>query len=563
MSETESGMSFQQRLFLTVFLCIGIWMIFDLVFPPPPPVEVEGDTDGLIEGTTGTEAEGTGGQGTGGPDEPPPETQTPKEVAPAPNADEIDLVEHRLANDVLALQVSNAGWGLISDTELLSHQFEQGDGSGLDFLNLGETATLALDFEPRSTSFGYQASARQEVVEKTDRRFVVRQLTEQVEVVQTLELLEGYEATYEIALTNRTQDEQRHALRVTNYLGEPEEVDSSRYNIHRALCQYTDDFEEWEYDDLDEGPGVLDSGVRWTALASAYFGQALLPLEGDYGCEVSAARLDRNYLQTALVGASHKLGAGETQRIQFAMYLGAKNQDKLQNFSLVEGAQLENMIDWGWFGAVSRVLGGLLFDLLRWIHGLVGIWGVSIIILTAIIKVFTLPLTLKQMNSMKKMREIQPEIEKVKKKYGDDKVKQSQEMQALFQRTGVNPLAGCLPMVVQMPIWFALYSMLSAVVELYAEPFLWLPDLTKPDPFYVLPLGMGALMFIQTRIQPTAADNQQAKMMQWMMPGIFTVMMLFLPSGLGVYIFANIVLSLIQTFIQLRPGKKSATPAAS
>src|SRR5690606_20576080 len=146
--------------------------------------------------------------------------------------------------------------------------------------------------------------------------------------------------------------------------------------------------------------------------------------------------------------------------------------------------------------------------------------------------------------------------------YGDDKLKQQQEMQALFQRTGVNPLAGCAPMILQFPVWIALYAMLGAVVDLYHEPFLWLPDLTQPDPFYILPLGMGVLMFIQTRMNPTAGDAQQAKMMMWMMPGIFVVMMLFLPSGLGVYIFANIVLSLIQSFVQLRIKSKDGKPDA-
>jgi YidC/Oxa1 family membrane protein insertase len=163
------------------------------------------------------------------------------------------------------------------------------------------------------------------------------------------------------------------------------------------------------------------------------------------------------------------------------------------------------------------------------------------------------------MASMKRMKEIQPELETLKKKYADDRVRQAQEMQALFQRAGVKPLAGCLPMLVQLPIWIALYAMLNTAVELYREPFLWLPDLTQQDPFYILPLAMGALMYFQMRMSPSGMDNEQAKMMAWMMPIVFTVMMLFLPSGLGVYIFANVVLSLIQTAIQLRSSKQTAT----
>ena len=122
----------------------------------------------------------------------------------------------------------------------------------------------------------------------------------------------------------------------------------------------------------------------------------------------------------------------------------------------------------------------------------------------------------------------------------------------LFQRAGTSPLSGCLPMVVQFPVWIALYAMLGAVVDLYHEPFLWLPHLTQPDPYYILPISMGALMFVQTKMNPSAGDEAQMKMMQWVMPGVFVAMMLFLPSGLGVYIFANITLSLVQSVIQLR-----------
>ena len=134
-------------------------------------------------------------------------------------------------------------------------------------------------------------------------------------------------------------------------------------------------------------------------------------------------------------------------------------------------------------------------------------------------------------------------------------------MQALFSRSGVNPLAGCLPMVVQLPIWFALYSMLLTAVELVHESFLWLPDLTKQDPTYLLPLALGGMMVLQNRMMPNTMDEAQAKVMRYFMPAIFTVFMLFLPSGLGVYIFTNIVLSVIQTFVQLRTGKKDGDPA--
>lgn len=562
MSEPENGMSFQQRLFLTVFLCLGIWMVFDLLNPPPPPSELEGDTDGVVaatDGDTGEIAPDTGGE------QAQPEAGPEAGPDPAPQAaptSDVERTELRIANEWVALDVVNEDAGSIQKTELLSSQFTDAEQTGLDFLHLGETlSSLGVGFDADHTEFSWSKGERWEVTDKSASSVTMRRASPDVEVTQRLELRDGYEAHYEVSVRNLSSRELGHQLTVRNALGGQSEEETSRYNIHRALCKTGDDLEEYELDDLEEGSERVSGGVRWTALTSQYFGLILVPMEGAESCRVDSDQSSGALTNVAVMPAA-RVRPGETTTYGFAMYLGAKHQDQLQNFSLVAGAELEESIDWGWFGALSRVLGGLLFDLLQWIHGLVGIWGVSIIILTAMIKVVTLPLTLKQYSSMKRMREIQPQIEEVKKKYGDDRTKQSQEMQALFQRTGVNPLAGCLPMLVQMPIWFALYSMLSAVVELYHETFLWLPDLTKPDPYYGLPLGMGVLMFIQTRIQPTAADNQQAKMMQWMMPGIFTVMMLFLPSGLGVYIFANIVLSLIQTFIQLRPGKKADTAAA-
>jgi len=201
---------------------------------------------------------------------------------------------------------------------------------------------------------------------------------------------------------------------------------------------------------------------------------------------------------------------------------------------------------------------------LRWFYELTHSWGIAIVLLTFVVKVATLPLTLKQMHSMKKMREINPEMQKIKAKYAEDRVKQGQEMQALFRRSGVNPLAGCLPTLVQLPIWFALYSMLSAAVELVHQKFLWLPDLTQQDPYFFLPLALGALMVVQNRLMPNTMDEAQAKMMRWLMPIMFTLFMLFLPSGLAVYIFANIVLSIVQTLIQVGAGKTppaAATPA--
>ena len=142
-----------------------------------------------------------------------------------------------------------------------------------------------------------------------------------------------------------------------------------------------------------------------------------------------------------------------------------------------------------------------------------------------------------------------PDMEEIKEKYEDDKQKQQQEMFALYKRHGVNPLGGCLPMFLQMPIYIALYETLYASVSLYQQPlFGWVDDLTSPDPYYILPLILGATMFVQQKLSPTTMDSQQAKIMMYVMPIMFTGFMLFLPSGLVLYIFTNTLLTLVQQF---------------
>ncbi len=161
-------------------------------------------------------------------------------------------------------------------------------------------------------------------------------------------------------------------------------------------------------------------------------------------------------------------------------------------------------------------------------------------------KALLYPLTAKSMQSMNEMRKLQPEIEKLKAKHGDDKEKLNLAVMQLYQQHKVNPLGGCLPMLIQMPIWFALYATLQTSVELYREPFLWLKDLTQFDPYYILPIAMGSSSFLMQKISPQPADNTQAKMLLYFMPIFFTFIMLRLPAGLTLYILVNNVLSIAQ-----------------
>jgi len=542
---------FQRRTLLAIVLCVLIWIGYAAFLAPPTP-EPKKEPDKVAVKSDDDDVPANKSDDT-------PATATTATADSKPATPEVAAVKHRLTTELLALEVGNIG-GMVKRTELLSPQFRRGD-SGDDFLALGEKSSLAISFDAEyddeKLDLQVPRSAGWEVVEKTEKLWSLRHKTLDAQVIADLSLTDGYEGRFTVKVTNRSSKRQSHRMLVRMQHGLAKE--ESSYDIHRGLCALDggDDIEEFAQGDVGETPGRSQGKIRWAGLDSKYFLQALVPTHVVKSCEVALSK-DGTAMVSTIGSDKVTLEPNEVRSYEFGVYFGTKEVERLERFAVVSGVHLEDAVEWGWFGGLTRFLGEKMLWLLRVFYGLTGIWGVAIILLTIVVKVLTLPLTFKQMSSMKRMKEIQPELEALKKKYADDRVRQAQEMQALFQRSGVKPLAGCLPMLVQLPIWIALYAMLNTAVELYREPFLWLPDLTQQDPYYVLPLAMGALMFFQMRMSPSGMDNEQAKMMAWMMPIIFTVMMLFLPSGLGVYIFANVVLSLIQTAIQLRTSPQAA-----
>jgi YidC/Oxa1 family membrane protein insertase len=207
---------------------------------------------------------------------------------------------------------------------------------------------------------------------------------------------------------------------------------------------------------------------------------------------------------------------------------------------------LDNTIDLGWF----QLFAYPLLKLLKFFYEYVKNYGVAIILLTVLIKILTYPLNYKSMKSMKDMSRLQPQLQKLKEKYKDDKEALNREMLTLMRTHGYNPIMGCVPMIIQMPIFFALYRVLYSSIELLHAPFaFWIKDLSSHDPFYVTPVLLSATMFFQQKLSPqTATDPAQQKMMQFM-PLIFGAMMINLPSGLTLYMLTNAIVSIIQQVI--------------
>jgi YidC/Oxa1 family membrane protein insertase len=233
-----------------------------------------------------------------------------------------------------------------------------------------------------------------------------------------------------------------------------------------------------------------------------------------------------------------KINAGESRDFSMRLYAGPQEMDKLK--ALAPGLDL--VVDYGWL----TVLAYPIFIFLSWLHKLVGNWGVAIILLTVVIKLAFYPLSAASYKSMAKMRKLAPRLQHLKERYGDDRQKLHEAMMKIYQEEKINPLGGCLPILIQIPVFIALYWALLGAVELRQAPFaLWITDLSEPDPFYVLPVIMAVTSFIQMKMSPASPDPVQQKVMM-AMPIIFSVMFLWFPAGLVLYWLVNNVLSILQ-----------------
>jgi YidC/Oxa1 family membrane protein insertase len=290
--------------------------------------------------------------------------------------------------------------------------------------------------------------------------------------------------------------------------------------------------------------------VKWVGLDQHYFVSALVPTSPEGECLFAKGRTPGASL------AGLRVPVDQARSIGFKLFAGPKYVDLLRAY----GRDLDTAVDYGSVTQYFAFFARMLLWVMQKFHVLARNWGVAIILLTVLVKALLYPLTYKSMQSMQEMRKLQPEIEKLKAKLGDDKEKLNLAVMQLYQQHKVNPLGGCLPMLFQMPIWLALYATLQTSVELYREPFLWIQDLTQMDPIYVLPLTMGASSFIMQKLSPQPADNAQAKMLLYFMPAFFTFIMLKLPAGLTLYILVNNLLSIAQQQWMMRK-QKAAEPA--
>ena len=297
-------------------------------------------------------------------------------------------------------------------------------------------------------------------------------------------------------------------------------------------------YQKYSFDDVDEVNFNVTTADGWTGMIQHYFLSAWIPAPGaEY--TYSTRKLNGNYI-AGFVSPAFDVPAGSEKVVSASFYAGPKDVDQME----AAAPNLELTLDYGWLWWIASPL----YIVLKWIHGLVGNWGLTIICITILVKAALFQLNAKAFKSMAKMRKFGPEMTRLKELHGDDRQKMSQAMMELYKKEKINPLGGCLPIVAQMPIFISLYWVLMESVELRHAEFLYLTDLSTKDPYFILPIIMGVSMFIQQSLNPTPPDPMQAKVMK-MLPIMFTFFFLWFPAGLTLYWVVNNILSIAQQYV--------------
>ncbi len=304
-----------------------------------------------------------------------------------------------------------------------------------------------------------------------------------------------------------------------------------------AYFTQADKFKKIKFGDMAETNLSKTTKDGWVGLVQHYFASAWIPKAG-VEREFYTKKLSDNLYAVGVVTPNPSIAAGTTTEIGAQLFAGPQVEEVLTKAA----PGLEYTVDYGWLTIIAKPL----FWVLSKIHSLVNNWGIAIILLTILIKAVFFPLSAASYKSMAQMRELAPRLQSMKEKFGDDKQKMQQAMLEMYRTEKINPMGGCLPILVQIPVFIALYWVLLASVELRHAPFFgWIQDLSATDPWFILPILMGATMIIQTYLNPAPTDPLQAKVMK-VMPVVFSVFFFFFPAGLVLYWLVNNILSIAQ-----------------
>lgn len=469
----------------------------------------------------------------------------------------------RVETDVLVADINTAG-GDLRRLELLNHR----DTVDLkkNFLLLQEAehtyiaqAGLIGGALPNHRT-KWTASAGTAKLAEGAQSVVVRLTAPEADGLRVTKVYTFYRGRYEIDVSFEVENKGATAVTPDAYFqlvrdGKPPEGDSAMLPTFTGVAVYTDreKFLKLAFADIEKGKASYPKKANdgWIGFIQHYFLSAWLP-KANAPREYFTQRGDSGLFSAGVILSLGKIEPGSTGALAVPLYAGPQEQDKLE--ALAPG--LELTVDYGSLTVIAKPL----FWFLQWLFHWVGNWGGAIILLTVAIKLVFYPLSAASYRSMARMRVVAPKMQRLKEQFGDDRQRMSQAMMELYRTEKINPLGGCLPVIVQIPVFIALYWVLLASVELRHAPFmLWINDLSNPDPWFVLPTLMGATMIIQTYLNPEPPDPVQAKIMK-IMPIAFSIMFFFFPAGLVLYWLINNILSIAQQW-QITRAMETAKPA--
>ncbi len=570
-----------QRMILWIVFSMSLLFLWDSwqrhqgnasLFGGPPPAEQtvgQGPTPGAgVPGPSGDAAIPPAGT--------PPALPSPAAVAPPAGASGAASVSGasdqtiRMANDVLALDIDRMG-GQIRRAELVEHRDQENEERNLVLLHY-EPGSIYLAQSgligdaPAGSSFPTHRTPMTPVGEAAVRtidsgRAVQLQLAAEsggVRLVRTYTLARGayvVDVKDEVTNVGETPVQPILYLQLTRD-GEAPAGGSKFYSTYTGPVVYSeeDKFQKVSFSDIDKGKAshtkTADNG--WVGIIQHYFVAAWIPAQNAQR-EYYARKVDANLYS---VGVKEPLGAlapGATVATESRLLVGPQQQRMLEEVA----PGLDLTVDYGWLTVIAQPI----YWLLEKLHGIVGNWGWAIVLLTVLIKTAFFPLQAASYRSMARMKAVTPRLTAIRERYGSDRVKMNQAMMELYKTEKINPLGGCLPIVVQIPVFIALYWVLLASVEMRNAPWIgWINDLSAPDPYFILPLVMAGTMFIQVKLNPTPPDPIQAKMMM-IMPLVFSVMFFFFPAGLVLYWLVNNVYSIVQQWVINKQIEKAAAAA--
>lgn len=543
-----------RRVLTTVLISMGILFVWTKYFAPPPPPTAQSKPSaapaaGAHESASGTAKVDKAAQPATGP-----AAAVPSNVAKPPAQLERYEAPGKYRADV-------SSWGAaVAEWTLLDKQFqERNRDKKLVPINLVRTQSpnlpltvtwpgLAADaaWEKQASSTAdewvYTADAGAAHVEK---RFKFHK--------------DGYQVDMKVVVENRGEQPLSGHLDLGMYGWQDPNLKaggmfSPRAMLTEGACN-ADKLKHADMHALVKEPIEVTGPVHWIGIDEKYFVVAAAIKPGDQPRKCRLSAIEDGTVTAMLTTEERTVAAKQRTEYEITAFFGPKILDKLDDVK-VGGvdAKLGDALNYGWTEALARPM----LAVLKAVHVVVPNWGLAIIVLTMLLKAATWWPTVKSMKSMKAMAKLKPEMDKIKEKYGNDKQRMNVEVMNLYKQHGVNPVGGCLPMLIQMPIYIALYSMLGNSVELYRSGFLWIQDMTAPDPYFVMPLLTGAMMFLQQKLSPTPPDPQQKAMMV-MMPVMFTAFSIFLPAGLTIYILTNTLLTMVQQLWLNRGEPRPAT----